>query len=201
MAGINPNLRRSDLLLNPFEQFKKWFQEAADLLEPSAMQLSTYNNGAPSIRTVLLKSFDAHGFVFYTNYESRKGHELAKNPQISLLFLWKEQERQVTIEGIASKTSRDESATYFASRPRQSQLSALTSQQGKTLSSRAELERQFAVNEKKYAGKEIPLPPFWGGFRVVPHRFEFWQGQPFRLHDRFQYCYRDGLWEIERLYP
>lgn len=194
-------LRRKDLSLNPFEQFHLWFNAALSLPEPNAMQLATSHKGHPSLRTVLLKSYDGEGFVFFTNYESRKAHDLEENPYAALLFFWKEQDRQVTLEGSVKKTSHEESAAYFASRPRSSQLGTLTSFQGQPLDSREVLEKRFQHLQKAYEGKPIPLPSYWGGFRLVPERFEFWQGRPFRLHDRFQYTLKEGHWILDRLSP
>lgn len=201
MEYVTLTLKRSDLSPSPFEQLQRWYDEAEGLLEPGAMQLATYNNGRPSLRTVLLKSFDEKGLVFFTSYESRKAHELEKNPHTALLFLWKEQERQVTVEGKAKKLPLEEVQNYFDSRPRTSQIAAHASPQGRAIASREELEKRFEALTREYEGKTIPLPRLWGGFRVVPDRFEFWQGRPFRLHDRFQYSLKDGEWLIERLCP
>jgi pyridoxamine 5'-phosphate oxidase len=196
-------LRRKDLKADPFEQFEIWFQEAcgANLLEPNAMVLATASAQAePSVRTVLLKYFDRSGFVFFTNYESRKAHQIAENPQVSLLFLWLPLQRQVQITGTVEKISTAESLKYFASRPRGSQLGAWCSQQSSVISSRQILEMQFEEMKQKFMDGEIPLPSFWGGYRVTPYRFEFWQGRTNRLHDRFVYSGQEpDLWEIQRL--
>lgn len=199
-------LLEKDLAKDPFRQFEKWFQEAqaAKLNEPNAMTLATTGaDGRPSARTVLLKGLDGRGFVFYTNYESRKGRELGHIPRATLVFPWLALERQVTVEGSVTRGSREESEAYFHSRPRASQLGAWISQQSSVITSRAVLEDSLKALEAKYAGKEIPLPPFWGGFRVAPESVEFWQGRRSRLHDRLRYR-RDPKtndWTIERLAP
>jgi pyridoxamine 5'-phosphate oxidase len=194
-----------DLKPDPFEQFELWFQEAcaANLLEPNAMILGTASTQAePSLRTVLLKSFDREGFIFFTNYESRKARQIETNPQVSLLFLWLPLERQVQIMGTAAKISTAESLAYFATRPRGSQLGAWCSQQSTIISSRQLLEMQFEEMKQKFMNREVPLPSFWGGYRVKPRSFEFWQGRPNRLHDRFLYSrLEDGSWDLHRLAP
>jgi pyridoxamine 5'-phosphate oxidase len=198
-------LRRKDLQADPFKQFELWFQQAchAELQEPNAMVLATASTtGEPSVRTVLLKYFDSQGFVFFTNYESRKARQISQNPQVSLLFLWLPLQRQVQITGRAEKVSTAESLSYFVTRPRGSQLGAWCSQQSSIISSQQLMSMQFEQMQQKFANREIPLPPFWGGYRVVPYRFEFWQGRPNRLHDRFQYLQQtDQSWEIQRLSP
>jgi pyridoxamine 5'-phosphate oxidase len=198
-------LLEKDLARDPFRQFDKWFQEAeaAKLVEPNAMTLATATkDGRPSARTVLLKGVDGRGFVFYTNYESRKGRELAENARASLLLPWIALERQVIVEGVVSKISREESAAYFHSRPRASQLGAWVSQQSSIITGRAVLEDAMKLLEKKHAGAEIPLPPAWGGYRVVPETVEFWQGRRSRLHDRLRYRREaGGEWIVERLAP
>lgn len=198
-------LSRKDLHPDPFQQFERWFQQAceAKLPEPNAMTLATATTQAePCLRTVLLKYFDQDGFVFFTNYESRKAKQIGKNPNVALLFLWLELERQVMIQGRAAKISTAESLKYFASRPRGSQLGAWCSQQSSIISSRQLLEMKLDEMKRKFAQGEIPLPSFWGGYRVVPHQLEFWQGRPNRLHDRFLYSLQtDGFWKIERLSP
>jgi pyridoxamine 5'-phosphate oxidase len=202
---IHAGLRRKNLKPDPFEQFELWFQQAcqADLLEPNAMVLATASaNGAPTTRTVLLKYFDREGFVFFTNYESRKARQIEENPQVSLLFLWLPLERQVQILGTASKISPAESLKYFTTRPRGSQLGAWCSQQSTIISSRQLLDMKLEEITRKFQHGEIPLPSFWGGYRVVPQGFEFWQGRPNRLHDRFFYSRQEnGSWEIQRLSP
>ena len=200
---MRAGLHESDLASDPFAQFEKWFDEtlraAVDL--PNAMTLATASRtGRPSARAVLLKGFDPRGFVFYSNYQSRKGRELAENPQAMLLFCWEELERQVRIEGAVQKTSAAESDQYFASRPLGARLSALVSPQSEKVAGRQELEAKVGQAERRYAA-DPPRPEHWGGYRLIPEWFEFWQGRADRLHDRL--CYRraaDG-WEIERLAP
>ncbi len=202
---ISGGLRRKELKPDPFEQFEMWFQQActAELLEPNAMILATASaQSAPSTRTVLLKYFDRQGFVFFTNYESKKARQIDENPQVALLFAWLPLERQVQILGTATKISTAESLKYFTIRPRGSQLGAWCSQQSTIISSRQILEMKFEEIARKFQHGEIPLPSFWGGYRVIPHGFEFWQGRPNRLHDRFFYSRQDNdLWEIQRLSP
>jgi pyridoxamine 5'-phosphate oxidase len=201
MAG----LLEKDLAKNPFRQFEKWFQEAeaAKVPEPNAMTLATTGrDGRPSARTMLLKACDGRGFVFYTNYESRKGRELDANPRATLLFPWIVMERQVIVEGPVSRVSREEAEAYFHSRPRASQLGAWASPQSTAVAGRAVLDESFRVVEKKYEGREVPLPPHWGGFRLVPETVEFWQGRRSRLHDRLRYRREPGGdWVVERLAP
>jgi len=200
-----PVLSRKTLAVDPFSQFEHWFKDAcaAELLEPNAMTLSTVNkDGQPSSRTVLLKFFDQNGFVFYTNYKSRKAVEIAENNRVALLFPWIKIARQVAITGIAEEVSAAESARYFSSRPRESQLGAWISRQSSVLSSRQMLMLEFEKIKKKFLEGEIPLPDFWGGYRVRPQTVEFWQGQTSRLHDRFLYTLdSDGQWSLERLAP
>ena len=194
----------ADLNPDPFVQFELWFKQAqeADLLEPNALVLSTVSPaGAPYQRTVLLKYFDRDGFVFFTNYGSRKAQHMASNAQVSLLFPWYPLERQLAIAGTASKISAAESLRYFASRPRSSQLGAWVSQQSSIISSRQLLEMQFETMREKFLNREVPLPDFWGGYRVQPTSFEFWQGRPSRLHDRLLYSQAAGQWAIARLSP
>ena len=198
-------LQREMMAEEPFAQFAVWFAEAAetDLLEPNAMTLATADeNGRPSARLVLLKDFDEQGFVFYTNYESRKGRELAVNPWAALTFWWGNLQRQVRIEGRVERVSAEESDVYYNSRPLGSQIGAWASQQSRMIEDRAELEERLAALEARFAVEEIVRPPFWGGYRVVPTAVEFWQGGVNRLHDRFLYCRQaDGSWLIERLSP
>lgn len=190
---------------DPFIQFKGWFEEAlaAQIQESNACALATVSlEGKPSCRMVLCKGFDASGLIFFTNYNSRKAQELAANPCASLVFFWKEIHKQVLIEGSVIKLPKIVSKAYFASRPRGSQLGAWCStHQSKRLSSRNILENRYVKLNEKFAGKEIPCPRFWGGYKLIPSRFEFWQGRKDRLHDRFCYQLSEDLWKIFRLYP
>jgi pyridoxamine 5'-phosphate oxidase len=197
-------LRREDLDADPVRQFEIWFHQALelDVHEPNAMTLATVDErGMPYQRTVLLKYFDRDGFVFFTNYESRKACQLAANPKASLLFPWLTLERQIIIQGSAEKISTTESLRYFATRPRDSQLGAWVSQQSSVVSSRTFLLQKLAEVKAKFAKGEIPLPSFWGGYRIVPESIEFWQGGTGRLHDRFLYSRNNGAWQIDRLAP
>lgn len=198
-------LSRENLKDNPFKQFEFWLQQAIDakLKDPTAMTLATVDAaGQPSQRIVLLKHMDERGFVFYTNYESRKAHEIENNPKVSIHFPWHMLERQVKICGEVEKVSQSESLKYFLSRPKESQLAAWASAQSKPISSRQLLMQQFNVMKDRFNKGEIPLPSFWGGYRVVPSTIEFWQGGSNRLHDRFEYQRQDdGSWDIQRLSP
>ena len=198
-------LKESDLDSNPFRQFDKWFQQAlaAGLPEPNAMTLATATlDGKPSARVVLLKGFDEQGFVFFTNYESQKGRELAANPQAALVCYWIELERQVRISGQVSRVSAEESEAYFRSRPLGSQLGAWASQQSEVVGGRKILEDRLEQLTQEYQTKPVPLPPYWGGYRVAPETIEFWQGRPNRLHDRLRYTLQSSSqWLIERLSP
>ena len=200
-------LHRSDLDTCPIKQFTQWFQQSIelDVHEPNAMSLATVDaQGRPLLRTVLLKYFDAQGFVFFTNYESRKAQQIAQNPNVSLLFPWVTLERQVIVQGRAEKISAAESLRYFTSRPRDSQLGAWVSQQSSVISSRKLLLQKLHEIGEKFKHGEIPLPSFWGGFRIVPETIEFWQGGPARIHDRFLFSRESPAateWNLERLSP
>lgn len=198
-------LKEQDLAKDPFRQFDKWFQEAeaAKIPEPNAMTLATADRtGRPSTRTVLLKGVDGRGFVFFTNFESRKGRELEANPQAALVFPWIALERQVIVSGPVARISREEAEAYFHTRPLANQLSAWASPQSSIISGRAVLEENLKTLEKKYAGQKVPMPPHWGGFRVTPETVEFWQGRRSRLHDRLRYRREtDGSWTVDRLAP
>ncbi len=199
------SLDRPDLQADPFAQFDLWMREAieTEILEPNAMALATVSsNGAPTVRTVLLKGFDERGLVFYTNYASAKARDLAANSQVACLFQWLPLERQVSVTGRAEKISTAESLKYFLSRPHESQIGAWASRQSQIITTRALLEEKFAEMKNKFRAGEVPLPEFWGGYRVLPHTFEFWQGRPNRLHDRFVYRQTTSdSWHIERLMP
>jgi pyridoxamine 5'-phosphate oxidase len=198
-------LRRGDLDRDPIKQFGMWFTAAieAGIRDVNAMSLATAAaNGRPSVRIVLLKGFDHDGFVFFTNYESEKGKQLDANPYAALAFYWIELDRQIRITGKAKKTSREESQTYFHSRPVGSQLSAWVSRQSQVVDGRRVLDARMAEMTERFGDKRIPLPPHWGGYRVKPDSIEFWQGRANRLHDRFRYTRQsDGAWLIERLAP
>ncbi|KYK16177.1 pyridoxamine 5'-phosphate oxidase [Streptomyces sp. CC71] len=200
-------LSESELAATPVEQFARWFKQAATdggLFEPNAMVVSTADaEGRPSSRTVLLKHFDERGFVFYTNYGSRKGRELDANPYVSLLFPWHPMARQVIVTGTARRTGRDETAGYFRTRPHGSQLGAWASAQSSVVADRDALDAAYTELAARYPeGEQVPVPPHWGGFRVVPETVEFWQGRENRLHDRLRYVARaDGGWRVERLAP
>ncbi len=198
-------LNLEDLDKNPFRQFDAWFNVAREHVEkdPNAMSLATVGgNGAPSLRTVLLKYYDETGFVFFTNYESKKSKQIGENNNVALLFNWLDLERQIIIEGTAKKISKAESLKYFSSRPQGSQLGAWVSNQSSVISSRSILLTKLAEMKRKYKDGKIPLPDFWGGYRVMPKKIEFWQGGENRLHDRFLYTPTDkNNWKIERLAP
>jgi pyridoxamine 5'-phosphate oxidase len=186
------------------DQFKGWFAQAqaAQLREPNAMILATVDaHGQPFNRTVLLKKLDTRGLVFFTNFESRKARHLSENPRVSVLFLWLELERQVSINGTAERISAAESLSYFATRPLGSRLGAWTSQQSTVIKSRSLLEAKLEEMKRKFADGKIPLPSFWGGYRISPQSYEFWQGRQNRLHDRFLYSKSGDNWELERLQP
>jgi pyridoxamine 5'-phosphate oxidase len=201
LAGLS----EKDVAKDPYRQFEKWFQEAeaAKVHEPNAAVLATAaKDGRPSARMVLLKAVDGRGFVFYTNYHSRKGRELEGNAHAAYLFPWVALERQVIVEGAVARVPREESEAYFHSRPRASQLAAWASPQSSIISGRDVLEEAMRAVERKYSGVEAPLPPNWGGFRIIPQSVEFWQGRRNRLHDRLRYRRDDtGTWIVERLAP
>ena len=201
---LRGGLHRKDLQKDPIEQFSIWMQQALDLgiIDPTAMTMSTVaSDGQPSQRIVLLKNFDDLGFVFYTNYESRKAKELSSNSKVSLLFPWNQIDRQIKICGEAHKLSSRDSRDYFVSRPRGSQIAAIASKQSSVIDSRAALMDEFDALNQKYKDAELPFPDFWGGYRVRATEIEFWQGGADRLHDRFRYL-RDGQsWRIDRLAP
>jgi pyridoxamine 5'-phosphate oxidase len=203
-------LRRSDLHADPIVQFTRWFDQAAaalasatDSTDINAMTLATADReGRPSARVVLLKGVDERGFVFFTNYQSRKGRELAENPNAALVFYWAVQERQVTVAGTVTTLGEQESEVYFNTRPRASRLAAWASRQSEILPDRAALEAEWQQLESQYPGDNVPKPPFWGGYILSPARIEFWQGRPSRLHDRFRYTRQSAnTWKIDRLSP
>ena len=197
-------LDKEDLNADPIIQFESWFEEAKKVEpNPTAMSLAAVNNiGEPTLRTVLLKLFDKKGFIFFTNYKSRKADHITDNPNVAVLFNWVALERQVSITGVAEKIKTKESIKYFISRPRGSQLGAWVSDQSSVLSSRKILEMKLEEMKSKFSDGKIPLPDFWGGYRIVPKTFEFWQGRPNRLHDRFLYSkYSNESWKIDRIAP
>ena len=197
-------LRRRDLKPDALAQFEAWFDEArtAGLPEPNAMSLATTgSDGRPGVRTVLLKYYDASGFVFFTNTESDKARQITDNPNVALLFYWQPLERQVIVRGEAEAVAKREVLRYFVTRPRDSQLGAWVSEQSRAISSRKLLELKLDEMRRRFVGGRIPLPSFWGGYRVRPHDIEFWQGRPNRLHDRFLYIRGEGEWAIRRLAP
>lgn len=201
---LKSGLQRDNLLADPVQQFSDWFEQARkiDIADPTAMVLATVSkDGKPSQRTVLLKYYDETGFVFFTNYGSRKAKEIQENSSVSLLFVWLELERQIMISGKAMKISAADSAKYFMSRPKDSQVAAWVSSQSHGLSSRQMLLQKFDEMKKKFGEGKIPLPSFWGGYKVVPDEYEFWQGRKSRLHDRFHYTPSKNGWKIERLAP
>lgn len=199
------HLLEQNALLDPFDQFEKWFTDAiaAKLDLPDAMTLATATpNGIPSARMVVLRGFDAKGFCFYTDYESQKGRELAENPNAALVFYWRELDRQVRSTGTVEKMSEEESDAYFANRPVSSQLAVRTERQSIVISGREHLTEGYERAEETYSSNAIPRPPHWGGYRLMPNLFEFWQGCPNRLHDRLCYTlHPDGTWEMTRLSP
>ena len=209
IADLRREYRREELSeekapADPIVQFRHWFDEAlaAQALEVNAMALATVSpDGEPSVRTVLLKAFGEAGFVFYTNYESAKARDLEANPRASLLFFWGELERQVRISGRVSRVTREETADYFQARPRESQIGAWVSPQSRVIPHRRVLEENFDSLAAQYEGEAVPVPPFWGGYRVAPEKIEFWQGRPSRLHDRLLYTMGEAGWNRVRLAP
>ncbi|UCG88969.1 MAG: pyridoxamine 5'-phosphate oxidase [Gemmatimonadota bacterium] len=202
--GMSRGISELTVSDDPLSLFADWFESAkrAGLALPEAMTVATANaNGLPSARMMLLKDFGSEGFVFYTNYESRKALDLQENPQAALVFHWPALQRQIRVEGRVERISTEESAAYFRTRPRGSCIGAWSSKQSSTLDSRAALEQRFRDYERRFDRGEIPLPPFWGGFRVIPDCVEFWQGRINRLHDRIRYTREGNHWRIERLYP
>lgn len=198
-------LDESEVTNNPITQFDKWWNQAtaSEIIEVNAMTLATVSpEGRPEARIVLLKGFDENGFVFFTNYESAKGKDMATNPYAALVFFWKELERQVRIDGTIEKVTAEESDIYFNSRPIGSRIGAWTSPQSQVLKNRAEIEESLKLNQEKFAGNNVPRPPFWGGYRVVATSIEFWQGRSSRLHDRLRYRQTESNnWLLERLAP
>jgi pyridoxamine 5'-phosphate oxidase len=197
-------LREQDVDPDPIRQFDVWFQQAlaSNLTDANAMTLATASpNGRPSARVVLLKDFDERGFVFYTNYDSRKGRELLENPYAAVVFYWAEMERQVRIEGITEQVTREESEAYFRSRPEMSRLGAWASHQSQVIPDRETLEQKVRELNEQYSQGDIPLPPHWGGYRLIPDRIEFWQGRASRLHDRILYVHQGERWTMQRLSP
>jgi pyridoxamine 5'-phosphate oxidase len=202
-SRTNRGLDRTDLVDDPIVQLERWLEEAesAGVALPHAMALATADaEGRPSVRHVLLRGLDRRGLDFYTNHESRKGRELAQNPRAGVVFLWKEMDRQVGAEGRVDRLSAEESAEYFATRPREARLGAWASHQSAILGSRDELEARVRELSERFP-EDVPLPPFWGGYRLRPDSMEFWQGRVHRLHDRFRYVRQDSRWTVDRLFP
>ncbi len=197
-------LRKKNVNKNPFDQFSNWFQDAvkSKIEEPNAMILATADkSGTPSLRVVLLKSVDIDGLIFYTNYNSQKGRELSENPNASILFFWLPLERQIRISGKVIKLDEKESFEYFKSRPYESQIGAWASKQSEAIDDRSELEKKFEKYKSLFKEGNVPLPPNWGGFKLVPQTFEFWQGRESRLHDRIRYSKSENGWDLHRISP
>jgi pyridoxamine 5'-phosphate oxidase len=197
-------LSESSAGADPMDLFARWFEaaERSSILLPEAIAVATSSrDGRPSVRMMLLKGFDARGFRFFTNYESQKGREIEENPRAAFLVHWALLQRQIRVAGWLEKLSEEESAAYFRTRARGSQIGAWASKQSSTLTGRDELERRVREMETRFAGEDVPLPPFWGGYRLVPERIEFWQGRANRLHDRLEYTREDGEWKRVRLSP
>jgi len=204
IPAVSEGLEERDLHADPAEQLRRWLRDAARarIVEPTAMTLATAGVDArPSARIVLVKNVDEHGIVFFTNYESRKASDLETNPHAALVWYWGPLGRQVRAEGTVARIPPEESAAYFKTRPRGSRIGAWVSRQSSVLEDRKELEEKVAEFEKQYRGRDIPLPPFWGGYRLDPHMFEFWQARENRLHDRFRYSRSADRWIIDRLFP
>lgn len=200
----NQGMTRKDLLKNPFDQFRAWFKAAQEsgVIEPNTFLLSTStSNGKPSCRALLMKHFDEEGLLFFTNYNSRKAYELDANPYAAITFWWGNMERQVRMEGTIKKTSREISEEYFSRRPLKSKLGAWASRQDMPVHSKSVIENAFEQTKKQYEGKDVPCPPYWGGYRFIPQSIEFWQGSEGRMHDRFLYLKEGDIWTITRLSP
>jgi len=199
-----PGLSEEDLGPDPVARLNAWLVEAgsAGVSFPEAAALATADaSGSPAVRHVLVKQIDDRGLTFFTNHESRKGRHLAENPHAALSFLWRELDRQVGVTGTVARISEEESAAYFATRPKEARIGAWTSRQSRPVRSREELETAFAATAARFPGEDVPLPPHWGGYRLVPDAFEFWKGREHRLHDRFRYTREGAVWRLERLWP
>ncbi len=204
LRGMARGLREEDLPDDPMDLFEVWFKFARKvrIYWPDSTAVATASkDGKPSVRMVLLKRYDQRGFVFFTNYESQKGRELDENPHASMVIYWNDLLRQIRMTGVVEKVSREESEAYFHSRPRGSQIGAWSSNQDAVMSSREELMSKYDEFEQKFAGGPVPLPPYWGGYRLIPAEIEFWQARTYRLHDRFRYTRTDGIWSWVRLSP
>jgi pyridoxamine 5'-phosphate oxidase len=204
IKGLVRGLRECDLTDDPVVLFDRWFRFAkrARIYWPNSTAVATADaSGKPSVRMVLLKSYDERGFVFYTNYDSQKGRELSANPNASMVIYWNDLVRQIRMTGRVEQTSREESEQYFHSRPRGSQIGAWASNQDSAVASRDELTKKYEEFDRKFAGQPVPLPPYWGGYRLIPEEIEFWQGRAYRLHDRFRYARKGGSWSWVRLSP